>query len=291
MPYHVTQSRTAPKPVTSPAQEKAVQGIITNRTKALTEIENEPTFNSGPARRLVESSLDLSFGLYFQPTFTSFVHDLLKIATKVTLKIIGQQPPLPLLLSNIHRNEQDPSAAAEHYTASHSLLLAEVSCAIAGKIGWNSEPTYSKLILAAFLHDIALGNHGMAKFQRMEEVKKANCFTEEEIEEYRMHPERASQYARELIGAPSELEIMLAQHHEQADGKGFPGKITQQHLNPLTCLLILAHELLNFFLENGVKKGAEETRWEHWLKISHEKYEGGNFLKILKHLGDENRVI
>ncbi|MEO5970315.1 MAG: hypothetical protein ABIQ95_10350, partial [Bdellovibrionia bacterium] len=88
-----------------------------------------------------------------------------------------------------------------------------------------------------------------------------------------------SQYARELKGSPAELENILAQHHEQMDGTGFPRKLTQQHLSPLTCLFILAHEILTFFLENG-----EAAEWDYWIKMATAKYEVGTFKNILKHL-------
>lgn len=260
-------------PPTPPKDE--IQGLLESRAQALSALENAVDFEPARAFMLVESALELSFGLYSDVSFAPFVHKLLKVAGSITLKMIGTQPPLAPILRRIRAEEIN-------YTAAHSLLLAEICCAIASKMGWESEPTFSKLISAAFLHDITLGNHKIARFQKVEDLIKSKAFTDDEIEIFRKHPDQASKYARELIGSPAELETILAQHHEQADGSGFPLGLLQRQLNPLSCLFILAHDLLNFYLDN-----APTAQWEQWIKISSVRYRSGVFNKIIKQLSDE----
>jgi len=42
------------------------------------------------------------------------------------------------------------------YLSNHSILLAHVSCSLATQMEWVSTTTSSKLVMAAFLHDITL---------------------------------------------------------------------------------------------------------------------------------------
>jgi HD-GYP domain-containing protein (c-di-GMP phosphodiesterase class II) len=274
LPFQQMPNQSPEKPIHFVPKVDEIQSLLQSRTLALNNLEKSPFIDHERTRPMIESALELSFSLYSQHNFKPLVHELLKVTTTTTLKIIGHNPQLQPLLLNLRVDERN-------YTAAHSLLLAELCCAIASKVGWESEPTFSKLITAAFLHDIALGNHPMAKFQRVEELSQGQHFSAEEIERFRRHPEKASEYARELIGSPAELETILAQHHELADGTGFPHRLAPNQITPLSCLFIIAHDILLFFLEKG-----KAASWETWVSASASKFEAGSFKKILKNLVD-----
>jgi len=81
--------------------------------------------------------------------FTEEAKALTRESVKLTLRTIQQDALLSELFNRLKVNR-------EGYLSSYSVILAHVACGIASLMGWNSESTFYKLSLAAFLHDITL---------------------------------------------------------------------------------------------------------------------------------------
>src|SRR5690606_35399917 len=159
------------------------------------------------------------------------------------------------------------------YISSHSTMLAYVSCAISAKMDWSSDTTYQKLSMAALLHDITLENDELASIQTLQELKdQADRFTEEEVRAYRFHPMSAAELCHKLPAVPSDVDVIIGQHHERPDGSGFPRKLGHSYIAPLSCIFIVAHEIVRTAFQKGSKFDIEEV-----IAKNEELYSVGNF--------------
>ena len=100
------------------------------------------------------------------------------------------------------------------YTAGHQRRVAELSCAIAGELGWDARRIES-LRTAALMHDIG------KTVVPAEILSKPGRLSETEMLLIRQH---AGAGADILAGIDFEDDIaeMVRQHHERLDGSGYP---------------------------------------------------------------------
>ncbi len=189
--------------------------------------------------------------------FTKEVQGLVKTQLKTSVDVMGKSPNLSQVLAQLE-------AYRGKYISSHSTLTAYFACAIATHLEWGSETTFHKLTLASMLHDIALDNHDLAAVESMGEIEKGN-FTKEEKKLYASHMMKAAEMARKMSDVPSDVDAIIAQHHERPDGKGFPRGLTASYISPLSSVFIVAHELGKRALkvppgQLDIKAFMEETR-------------------------------
>src|SRR6185437_13343743 len=104
---------------------------------------------SSEARRAAVQNLAVVADAVHRIGFTPEVQLLVKKSVAITLKAIGTSPSLFPILSRLRKTEGK-------YICAHSMMLAEISCALAHKIGWGTSSNFLKLTLAAFLHDLSL---------------------------------------------------------------------------------------------------------------------------------------
>jgi HD-GYP domain-containing protein (c-di-GMP phosphodiesterase class II) len=187
---------------------------------------------------------------------------------------IQKSPELSLLFKDFM---VDPSA----YLPSHSVVLAYVCCGIASLMGWKSDMTFYKLTLAAFLHDILLKNPELARIQTLHELERTDViYTAENLKEYMAHPQTCSALLRNVKDIPLDVDIVILQHHERPDGKGFPGRLNYMKISPLSAVFILAHEATHFY-ERHPAKAAEPTGVTDFVKSLSVEYNKGYFKSLV----------
>jgi HD-GYP domain-containing protein (c-di-GMP phosphodiesterase class II) len=124
----------------------------------------------------------------------------------------------------------------------HVSLLSNMVCIVAQNIGWSSEATQQKLIMAALLHDQFVD-------ETTYEILQQNSNDSSEIiqnPQYRQHPIKVAELARTLRGLPNDVDHILLQHHERPDGSGFPRGLVASHISPFSAMFIVCEELLHF---------------------------------------------
>lgn len=206
---------------------------------------------------------------------TPDVQQVVKANIQVTIKAMGKSPMLSQVLSRLKIDR-------EKYISSHSVLLPQIAGTLAMAMDWRSEGTIYKLSLAAFLHDMPLTNHGLAAIQNMTEfARRKDQFTEQEAREYRLHPVRAAEMARQFQEVPPDVDIIIAEHHEFPDGSGFPRGLTHKQISPLASVFVVAHELVSAIYSTD----RPFIMAEH-LESVRQKYSSGNFKKLLHCLTD-----
>ncbi len=224
------------------------------------------------ARVATEETIELIQDLVEKVGFTPQVQSLARRSVQLTQKLIGSKPRLSLITDAMKKNEGK-------YLSAHSLMLAELSCAMAAKMEWNSPGTFLKLIMASFLHDISLKDNELARCSTIEEALLKNRLEASDVAKYKLHPFRAAEYSRSFHEIPSDVDHIISQHHERPDGTGFPRQLHHQQISPMSALFIMAHDLLRFFYDRG-----EEASIKSFIEEKGSQYQQGVFKKILKGL-------
>lgn len=242
----------------------------------LDQISADPDLAAEDAMAAAEDQLAVVHDVVGRIGFSPQVQELTKKIVEVTLRAIGSSPSLAELAQRMKVQEGK-------YISSHSLMLAEIACAIACRVGWSSSSSYMKLTLAAFLHDLSLTNNRLARMRRVSDVTEANGFTTEDGVAFRQHPIAAAEFARSLHQVPPDVDTIVLQHHEQPDGSGFPRGLFHQQISPLATIFVIAHDLLDYFLE--FEGGNPSTNlFESFFEDRETFYAAGTFKKIQESL-------
>ena len=171
--------------------------------------------------------------------FTPEAQKVAVTSVSATIKLMGSKPKLSTILVDLKNKEGN-------YLTAHSLMLGKAACALAFKIGWTSNTTYFKLTLAAFLHDLPLNEDRLAAVFSLDKASESGNFTPDELKDIRLHSNRAADHARSMSEVPSDVEQIVAQHHERPDGTGFPRGLNSKFIPPLSALFIIAQDLIEY---------------------------------------------
>lgn len=199
--------------------------------------------------------------------FTKDVQVLAKTQIQIAVKTLKNSKNLSTLLETIERN---PAS----YIASHSTLTGFISSAIASQLEWGSDATMYKLNLAAFLHDITLDGQEIAKCATLAEAESGD-YKATEKEQFKLHPVKAAEIAREFSEVPPDVDAIILQHHERPDSSGFPRGISHSHISPLSAVFIVAHDMADAIL-----KSTEPFQMSRFADEVTRKYPGGGFRKV-----------
>jgi putative nucleotidyltransferase with HDIG domain len=126
----------------------------------------------------------------------------------------------------------------------HSMAVSAISLLIADGLGWRFPPTLQRLALGALLHDI-----GMKELPDVLIHKARHLMTREEVSLYETHISRSVDILKSMPTVPSEIVAIAYEHHENAIGEGYPRKIREFNMNPLSKVVGLA----DFFAELTVR--------------------------------------
>ena len=202
--------------------------------------------------------------------FKPEVQKLAKTQIAATMKTIGSAPKLNDVVTQLKKVQGK-------YGASHSFACAYVACGIASGVKWASETTFHKLNLAAFFHDAPLVNDELAEVQSLEELEeKKSKFEEREIQIFKTHTARAAELVRQFKEIPPDVDKIIMEHHERPDGNGFPRKMKANQIAPLSCVFIMAHDLV---LE--MRRKGDDFNLEQFMAERDEYYNHGQF-KVVK---------
>lgn len=237
--------------------------------RELDQLLAKPDLKQEEAFEAVEMSQETIHELVQRIGFTEEVQELAKKNVQLTLKIFGTNPRLIDILNKVINDG--------NYISQHSTLLAHVSCCLAKEMEWGSESTFSKLVLASFLHDISLTNPELSKINSMKELESRRSeFPEEEAKGYHLHPARSADMVRTFKEIPSDIDLIVQQHHERPNGGGFPRGLAHNYIAPLSALFIISHDLAQAILLNS-----ENFSLENFVEEKKPLYGHGNFKKVM----------
>ena len=250
------------------ARKDSLDGWLISQASGLDEwLAENVSANTPHARAAAQESLELVQNVVSQLGFTPQAEELAKKTVALTLKALGSSPELSQILSQL--TLQDGK-----YISSHSLMLAEVACALAHRLSWSSSATFLKLTMAAFIHDLSLPGNLHARTRTLAEAELLGSGQQLIV---RNHPAASAEVARGLRQLPADVDTIILQHHEQPDGSGFPRGLFNHQISPLACVFIVAQDMLNFFLDYGNTGG---DLLQQFLELQEPRYAQGTFRKI-----------
>ncbi|MGZ3712154.1 MAG: HD domain-containing phosphohydrolase [Bdellovibrionota bacterium] len=201
--------------------------------------------------------------------FTPEVQTLAKKNVELSLKAIGSQPKLSTLINKVIKDG--------NYLSQHSTLLSHMACCVAKEMDWGSEATFSKLVLASYMHDISLSHPELAKINSLAELEtnKAN-FPAEAVKSYHLHPAKSADVVRSFQEIPPDVDLIVLQHHERPGGGGFPRGLAHNYIAPLSAVFIVAHDLTQEIL-------AQKERFSlpNFILDRKRFFNQGNFKKVM----------
>ena len=170
-------------------------------------------------------------------------------------------------------------AEGSHFSQ-HCIMTAMIATSIGKKLNWVSDKTSSKLAFAAIMHDSALP---LALWERYEmcidpgqqEKIKAEM-TSEELRQLNSHCTVAAELAKQWKTCPTDVDTIIIQHHEKADGTGFPAKLQGHRIAPLAAIFIVSHDLaIDLILQHG------DLDIDKWILEHKDIYGSGDFKKAI----------
>jgi hypothetical protein len=171
-----------------------------------------------------------------------------------------------------------------NYLRTHVDLLCYVSCSIGRMLGWVTQKTIDKLILAAYLHDIRYFEHPhLARIKSLAEfeARKSELTPEEQLI-FLEGPEYSALMAKDADPASVDVERILIQQKERSDGSGFPAKVDFKQLYPLSCLFMVCHEFVDYVYSTP------DWKFRDFSAQARSTFKGPYFIKILEAFDDLN---
>jgi hypothetical protein len=125
---------------------------------------------------------------------------------------------------------------SDRYTAGHSRAVATYARDIGVQMGLDHD-IVERLHLCGLVHDI--GKIGLSPSL----LNKEGRLTLEERREMERHSEIGERILRK-VDAYSEIALIVRHHHERVDGKGYPDRLTEEHI-PLESRIIAVADAYN----------------------------------------------
>ncbi len=113
---------------------------------------------------------------------------------------------------------------------SHCLNVCLLTLAFAPSLGFEGEPR-EPLALGALFHDL-----GMMPWAQ-ETYHQTTPLSDEDWEEIQGHPLRGADLLESWAGLPTEVLLMIRQHHENLNGSGYPQGLAGDDIHPLARML------------------------------------------------------
>ncbi|GAA0076389.1 HD-GYP domain-containing protein [Clostridium sp. CTA-5] len=122
----------------------------------------------------------------------------------------------------------------DNYIYAHSVNVAIISLILGIKLKL-PKSKLKALCMGALLHDIG------KSFIPKEILNKNDKFTLEEIEVIKKHSNLGYRYLSDSYNLSANSKMIVLQHHERVDGKGYPDNLSGDKLNTLSKIVSIAN--------------------------------------------------
>jgi len=169
---------------------------------------------------------------------------LVEEGKKVCENLYGIVNKSPALSSYLKEWENlDPSAM------SHTFLTSLFSFIIAKNLQWVNPVTLNHIGMGALLHDI-----GMLKIPpEVRGLSIHDDMTPAQLEIFKKHPGLGIDMLSNLPEISEQVKQIVFQHHELANGMGFPNKLSSMRIFPLAKVVCLASEFADYITKKHLK--------------------------------------
>lgn len=198
--------------------------------------------------------------------------ELSKGVAVTTFKTISMAGNIYLAFQNFRKNCSEEFMSA--------LMVTYISCSMLDKFAWSSLAIKEKLALAALLCDLTLEN---GDFEDLKKHRRDPMVNWENILNARVynHPVNAAKLVTPFRSMVStETLTVIEQHHENANGSGYPRRLHPSSINLLSAIFIIAEE---FSYHLGFVDFDYRCK-DDILGFMKKKYDKGNFKKAFEAL-------
>ncbi len=126
---------------------------------------------------------------------------------------------------------------ADQNVAHHGVSVATLAVALAEKLGINTPAQVQLLALGGLLHDMGHTDSGM------DIARPRSSFNAEEKALYEQHPARSAERVRDKKHFDAQVIRIISQHEETLKGTGFPGRLQERELDPMSLIVGAANAL------------------------------------------------
>lgn len=152
-------------------------------------------------------------------TMQSVVSD---IAAEITDSVIDVENNVALCIQDLRTSDE--------YTYQHSVDVSILAASLGKILGMKRDTIYD-LAQAGLLHDI--GKRRISP----DIINKADKLTPEEFEIVKLHPQFAFSDLRNCSGLSDRIKVAVYEHHEKANGKGYPRGLVQSQISDMGQIL------------------------------------------------------
>lgn len=198
-------------------------------TKISNDIAQTVGIDSGRKARLYSHSMKQILRLTSDFGFDSEVSVLVRKNIELIVDLFANDEEGFCVFEQLVDHAQDIYA--------HSIHVCMVSTMIAKAMGWSSSQKLFLVTAAGLFHDI-----GMQEVDRKLWFKRYSDMTRSERTAYETHPARGAAIVSRLTGFPEGMDQIVLQHHEYADGSGFPNHVGRVNTHPVAKIIGLADE-------------------------------------------------
>lgn len=167
--------------------------------------------------------------------FTRDSFENAKQVSQKTTMLIEAKPELYHIMHSLSSISDD--------ILSHSVGTSAVSVMIGKMLGWTFKGTFEKVSLGGLLHDI-----GLRQIPKEILNKPKAYYTIEEFHAYESHPFKGMELLRTITNVPDDVVAIAYEHHENSIGQGYPRKLRDVRLNPLSKIVIMADAFVELTL-------------------------------------------
>jgi response regulator RpfG family c-di-GMP phosphodiesterase len=227
--------------------------------------------NAPEAGAIARSSLAFLEQARDQLGLTPEIQTLTNKNITIVLTLLEKNPHFKNVLNEWKSSE-------DSFFADRSTLIALIATSISTKLKWVSELTSQKLVFASMLHDVSLTPEERRNQQQLiAAVKDPLKSRDKATQSYRQHSIFSAEVVRKWPLCPPDVDTIIAQHHESADGQGFPMKLNHTRIAPLSTVFILSQDLADYVIQSGGKKKLNE-----WINERRKHYDHGEFKKVFQ---------
>lgn len=172
--------------------------------------------------------------------------------------------------------------------AKHGMMTAMVSMMIAEEAGQLSPLNQDKLVLGALLHDI-----GLRTLPKTLREKPRHLWNADELKQYQQHPIQGAEILRYVDGMSVEVLLIISEHHELSNGNGYPKKLRDVRINPMSRIVGLADQFCDLISNNEGQTYTSEQALDYIENVLGQPYNKGLFsaLKSIVNVETLNRKI
>jgi putative nucleotidyltransferase with HDIG domain len=158
------------------------------------------------------------------------IEDSKVLINQMTQTILGAESLVLHVMSNGGQEAQN--------FHSHSLNVSVLSMLLAEKMGLNEDEVQA-VGMGALFHDI-----GKIKIPS-QITRKKTPLTSPELNLLKMHPRYGIELVDLIAVFPSSAKVVIEQHHEYADGTGYPSGLKGENIHPFSKIVTVTNEFDN----------------------------------------------